>query len=168
MTATDLLTTSLDLVHADARAAVDGLTGEQIAHRIAPEANSIGWIVWHTYRIQDVRFSGAAGLPQVWTGQGFDRELDLGFAETDTGMGHTSDQVGRVTASADQLTRYADAVHAQVSTWLGGLTDADLERVLDTGSGLTLGAMLVRITNGVTQHSGQAAYLRGLLVTRPE
>jgi hypothetical protein len=31
--------------------AVEGLTAEQLVHRVDPEANTIAWLVWHISRI---------------------------------------------------------------------------------------------------------------------
>ena len=33
---------------------VDGLDAEQLSWRPGPAANSIGWLVWHLTRVQDV------------------------------------------------------------------------------------------------------------------
>ena len=44
-----------------------GLTPEQLAFRVDPEANSIAWLVWHLTRIQDDHLADAAEADQVWT-----------------------------------------------------------------------------------------------------
>ena len=67
--------------------------------------------------------------------------------------------------SADQLTGYLDAVHAQTVGWVQGLAPEDLDRVVDErwDPPVTLGARLVSVLNDDQQHVGQAAYVRGLL-----
>ena len=82
-----------------------------------------------------------------------------------TGYGHTSAQVGKVVASAELLARYVETVHDQTVTWVAGLDEDNLDRVVDTSwdPPVTLGARLVSVVNDDTQHVGQAAYLRGLL-----
>lgn len=147
------------------RAAVDGLTGEQLAHRPGADANSIAWLLWHLTRVQDDHVAEVAGLEQVWTAQGFAERFDLPLANDDTGFGHTSDQVGQVRAGADLLSAYLSAVHEQTVAYVAGLAEADLDRVVDTrwDPPVTLGVRLVSVVDDCAQHIGQAAYVRGLI-----
>ncbi|WEV77075.1 DUF664 domain-containing protein [Janibacter cremeus] len=165
MTPAELLIDAFDRVRDGAFAVVDGLTEDQLAHRVTPDANSIAWLVWHAYRVQDDHIADAAGLQQVWAARGFIEFFDLDLDEDDTGFGHTSAQVARVRAPADLLARYVEEVHAQTVAWVGGLKEADLDWVVDTSweEPVTLGVRLVSVVNDITQHIGQAAYVRGLL-----
>lgn len=165
MTPAELLIDSFERVREGALAAIDGLSEEQLAHRIAPDANSIAWLIWHAYRVQDDHLADAAGLQQVWAARGFIEFFDLDLDEDDTGYGHTPKQVGEVRASAELLARYVEATHKQTRAWVGGLTPEHLDRVVDTSwdPPVTLGVRLVSVVNDDTQHIGQAAYLRGLL-----
>ena len=56
-------------------------------------------------------------------------------------------------------------MHERTLSYLAGLTDGDLDRVVDESwdPPVTLGVRLVSILNDDTQHVGQAAYVRGLL-----
>lgn len=165
MTPAELLTDSFERIHEGALAAIDGLSEEQLAHRVTSEANSIGWLVWHAYRVQDDHLADAAGLQQVWAARGFIEFFDLDLDEDDTGFGHTAAQVAKVRAPAELLARYVEATHAQTLAWVGGLTEDRLDRVIDASwdPPVTLGARLVSVIHDDTQHIGQAAYLRGLL-----
>ena len=165
MTPAQLLLDSFERIREGALAAVDGLTLDQLTHRVAPDANSIAWLIWHATRVQDEHLADAAGLQQVWAARGFIEHFDLDLDEDDTGYGHTPAQVGRVRADAGLLTRYVEVTHHQTVAWVGGLTGADLDRVVDTAwdPPVTLGVRLVSVVNDGTQHVGQAAYLRGLL-----
>ena len=165
MTPAQLLIDCFGRVRESALAAIDGLTEEQLTHRVAPDANPIAWLVWHAYRVQDDHVADVAGLQQVWAARGFIEFFDLDLDEDDTGYGHTSAQVGKVVASAELLARYVEAVHDQTVTWVAGLDEDDLDRVVDTSwdPPVTLGARLVSVVNDDTQHVGQAAYARGLL-----
>lgn len=165
MTPSELLIDSFERVREGALAAIDGLSEDQLAHRIAPDANSIAWLVWHAYRVQDEHLADAAGLQQVWAARGFIEHFDLDIDEDDTGYGHTSAQVGKVRAPAELLARYVEAVHKQTLAWVGGLSAEDLDRVIDTSwdPPVTLGVRIVSVINDDTQHIGQAAYVRGLL-----
>ena len=109
----------------------------------------------------------AAGTEQVWTSRGWADRFDLPFAPSATGYGHGPDEVAAVRVdSADLLTEYYDAVHEQTLEYVRGLTDPDLDRVVDRSwtPHVTLGVRLVSVVNDDTQHAGQAAYVRGLLL----
>lgn len=165
MTPAELLTDGFERVLEDALAVLDGLTEEQLAHRLTPEANSIGWLIWHSVRVQDDHVADAAGLQQVWAARGFVDAFDLDLDADDTGYGHSTEQVGKVRADAALLTDYLRATHDQTLAYVGGLEAADLDRIVDTSwdPPVSLGVRLVSVINDDTQHVGQAAYLRGLL-----
>ncbi len=60
---------------------------------------------------------------------------------------------------------YLRAAHEATLAYLRGVTDADLDEVIDTSwdPPVTRGVRLVSIADDDAQHVGQAAYLRGLL-----
>jgi uncharacterized damage-inducible protein DinB len=68
-------------------------------------------------------------------------------------------------ASPDLVLEYGAAVHEQTVRFLQGLSDEDLDRVVDTrwDPPVTLGVRLVSVLSDDLQHVGQAAYVRGLL-----
>jgi uncharacterized damage-inducible protein DinB len=165
MRTADLLIEAFDRIHGLVHAVVDGLTPDQLAQRPAPDANSIGWLVWHLTRVQDDHVAEVAQAAQVWDEAWVER-FGLPFETSEIGYGHTSEQVGEVRpASPDLLTEYHDAVAEQTRRYLGGLTDADLDRVVDRrwDPPVTLGARLVSVISDDLQHAGQAAYVRGLI-----
>lgn len=165
MTPAELLIDAFERVREGALAVLDGLTEEELAHRVAPESNSIAWLLWHACRVQDDHVADAAGLQQVWAARGFVEHFDLDLDEDDTGYGHTSDQVARVRAPAELLARYLEETHRQTITWVEGLGESDLDRVVDEDwePPVTLGVRLVSVIDDGTQHVGQAAFLKGLL-----
>ncbi len=59
-------------------------------------------------------------------------------------------------------------MHAQTIRFVEGITDADLDRVVDESwdPPVTLGVRLVSVVNDNTQHAGQAAFVRGLVLRR--
>ncbi len=144
---------------------VDGLSQDQLAHRPTPDANSIGWLVWHLARVQDDHVAEVAGREQVWSAQGFQARFDLPLEKDDTGYGHTAQDVGKVWVDAGALADYLRAVHEQTVAFLAGVSEADLDRVVDErwDPPVTLGVRLVSVLDDDTQHIGQAAYVRGLL-----
>lgn len=165
MTNADLLTDAFnrirDLVH---RAAGD-LTIDVLAQRIAPDANTIAWLVWHLTRIQDDHIADAAGREQVWTAEGWVARVGLPFPESATGYGHRAEDVAAVRVESDLLIGYHDAVHAQTIEFVRTLTDSDLDRIVDTAWNppVSLGVRLVSVISDDLQHAGQAAFVRGIV-----
>lgn len=169
MNTADLLADSLGRVQGDVHGAVEGLTPDELATPVEPGANTVGWLVWHLARIQDDHVAGVAGREQLWTAKGWHERFGLPFAPRATGFGHSTEDVLRVrVADPALLTGYYDAVHAATLEWIGGLTEADLDRVVDArwNPPVTLGVRLVSVINDDTQHAGQAALLRGVLLRR--
>jgi hypothetical protein len=144
---------------------VDGLTPEQLAFRVDPGANSIAWLVWHLARVQDDHLADAGGYEQVYTSDGWFERLGLPLDAADTGYAHTSEQVGLVKLSAEQLLGYYDAVHARTVEFRTTVTDEGLDRIVDRrwNPPVTLGVRLVSVIDDCAQHAGQAAYVKGLL-----
>ena len=148
---------------------VDGLTPEQLAFRVDPEANSIAWLVWHLTRIQDDHVADAAQAEQVWTSQGWVERFGLPFDPQATGYGHRTAEVAAIrVASGELLVRYHDAVHQQTTRYVEGLGDADLARIVDRAwdPPVSLGVRLVSVIADDLQHAGQAAFVRGVAQRR--
>lgn len=165
MTPAEILVDLFERIVENGEAAVDGLTEEQLAHRPTPDANSIAWLVWHAARVQDAQIAHVAGTEQVWSAEGWVDRFGLDLDPADHGYGHTSEQVGRVRASAELLAGYLRATHEATTAYLGTLTEADLDEVVDESwdPPVTRGVRLVSIVDDDAQHVGQAAYARGLL-----
>jgi uncharacterized damage-inducible protein DinB len=166
MNGADLLAEALGRVRESVHQAVDGLNPDQLAYRLDEGANSIAWLVWHLTRIQDDHVAHVAGSDQVWTRGGWAERFGLPFEESATGYGHTTKDVAAVRVeSPDLLTGYYDAVHERTLDYLSGLSEEDLDRVVDErwDPPVTLGVRLVSVVNDDTQHVGQAAFLRGVL-----
>ena len=162
----DLLAEALGRVRESVHQAVDGLNPDQLAYRLDEGANSIAWLVWHLTRIQDDHVAHVAGSDQVWTSGGWAERFGLPFDQSATGYGHTTKDVAAVRVeSPDLLTGYYDAVHERTLDYLSGLSEEDLDRVVDErwDPPVTLGVRLVSVVNDDTQHVGQAAFLRGVL-----
>ncbi|MFI9120523.1 DUF664 domain-containing protein [Streptomyces bikiniensis] len=165
MNSAGLLVDSFGRVREAVHGAVEGLTEDELAARIDPEANSIAWLVWHLTRIQDDHLAGAFGTEQLWTTEGWADRFGLPFPEEATGYGQTSAQAGQVRAPAGLLLGYHDAVHDRTAELVGAVTHADLDRVVDTAwdPPVTLGVRLVSVIADDLQHAGQAAYVRGVV-----
>ena len=169
MTSAELLTDVFERVRQDVHGAVDGLTPEQLTVRLDDAANSIAWLVWHLTRIQDDHVADVAGIDQAWAAGGWAERFALPFDAADTGYGHTVADVAAVRVSAAELlTGYHDTVHEQTIRFVKGITDADLDRIVDESwePPVSLGVRLVSVVNDNTQHAGQAAFVRGIVLRR--
>lgn len=166
MTSSGLLLDAFGRIHDLVPAAVADLSVEQLAFRPDEQANSIAWLVWHLTRVQDDHICGPAGIEQTWTSQGWAERFGLPFDHSQTGYGQTSAEVGSVHATAEMLTGYHESVHEVTKSFLRGLSDADLQRVVDDfwDPPVTLAVRLVSVVSDTLQHCGQAAYLRGLIL----
>ncbi|MFP5256459.1 MAG: mycothiol transferase [Acidimicrobiia bacterium] len=148
------------------REAVADLDADQLATAPAPGANTVAWLVWHLTRVQDHHLSEVMGVDQLYLTEGWHERFGRGPDPEDHGYGHTPADVASVRpGSGDELVAYFDAVHDRTIGFLQGLSQAELDRVVDErwDPPVTLGVRLVSVLADDLQHAGQAAYLRGLL-----
>jgi hypothetical protein len=149
-----------------AAAAVDGVPLDRLTEPPNIGANTIAWLVWHTGRVQDHHVAELRGTDQVWVRDDWAARFGLDPDPSNTGYGHSPEQVLSVRPTASEaLLAYLDAVYEQTVPFLAGLSDGDLDRVVDRrwDPPVTLGVRLVSIADDGLQHLGQAAYIRGLL-----
>ena len=163
-----LLGEAFGRVRAAGNQVLDGLDDDALTYRPDAAANSIAWLLWHSTRIHDDHVAEIAGAEQVWVADGWADRLDLPLERSDTGYGHTSEQVAAVRASATDLAGYHDAVCEQTRKHLATVDAGALDRVIDRrwDPPVTVGARLVSVVNDRVQHLGQAAYVRGLVQRR--
>ena len=164
----DVLVDAFERVREVVHEAVDGLAVADLAFRVDPAANSIGWLVWHLTRIEDDHLAEVARTEQVWTADGWIGRFGLPFDQRATGYGHGPADVAAVQVPATVLTGYHDAVHEQAVGYVGGLRDGDLDRIVDVrwDPPVTLGVRLVSVLADALQHAGQAAFVRGIVERR--
>jgi len=175
MTAAGLLTDAFERIQESVDSAVEGLDADQLAGRLDPDANPISWLIWHLSRVQDDHVAAAFGVSQVWSTRSWAPRLGMPEHTRELGYGHTSAQVEAVASAicgmpspGKLLAEYHAAVHEQTISLVSGLSDADLERVVDDRwtPPVTLGVRLVSVISDDLQHVGQANYVRGILLRR--
>lgn len=151
-------------VHDGVRDVLDGIDERTLTWRADPQANTVAWLIWHLTRVQDDHVAELAGATQVWASQRWAVRFDLTLDDADTRYGHTPEQVAAVTASAEQLAGYHDAVHDLTRRWLDDLDDATLDRVVDEDwdPPVTAAVRVVSVLEDTLQHLGQASFVRGL------
>jgi hypothetical protein len=142
-----------------------GLGEPELQYRADSAANSICWQVWHLTRVQDDHVAGAGGLDQVWLSAGWAERFGLPLDNADIGYGHSADDVAVVRAPAELLAAYHDDTYRQTIEFVRGLTDADMEKIVDRrwDPPVTMGVRLVSVLVDDLEHAGQAAFIRGLI-----
>jgi len=169
MTSADLVVDAFGRIRETVSDTIYGLTPTQLAYRVEDDANPIAWLVWHLTRIQDDHVAGAFGVPQVWQTGGWAARFGLHTDSMEIGYGHNKLEVAAVAdavSSSGVLADYHEATYEQNVKLVSGITDADLDRVVDTSwrPPVTLGVRLVSVINDAMQHAGQAAYVRGIVL----
>jgi hypothetical protein len=169
MESRDLLLTAFDDIEESVRRALDGIDPALLTERVAPEANTIAWLVWHLTRGQDHQVSAVAGTEQAYLADGWADRFALPFSAKATGYGMSSEDVGKTRITDPQLLLdYHAAVRRRTSDFVAGLSAEDLDRIVDESwdPPVTLGVRLVSVIGDDLQHAGQAAILRGILERR--
>ena len=144
--------------------ALDGLTPEELTWRAGPEANPIGWILWHMLRVEDMWFQFFIQRKlEIWEQDGWNEKF--GLPTRDNGFGHTQEQVAQFPAlDLAELLRYGEAVRAGTLEYLQGLTADDYAMVpREQRPEMSVGAICRQVVGELYQHQGHIAYLRGLL-----
>jgi hypothetical protein len=148
------------------RHAVEGMTADQLRRPLPTGGNPIGWLVWHVARVQDHHVAELLGRDQLWVGGDWAHRFGLEPDASNTGYGHSPEQVAAVRQEDPAvLLEYLDAVADQTRPMLENLVADDLDRIVDRrwDPPVTMGVRLVSIADDSLQHLGQAAYARGLL-----
>jgi uncharacterized damage-inducible protein DinB len=169
MESKDLLSDAFSRIQGAVAASVDGLNVDDMAYRPDPDANSVAWLVWHLTRVQDDHICEIADWSQEWVEGGWNLRFGTDQDPSNTGYGHTSDQVaGVVPDSAEALIGYHQAVYRRTLSYLDSLDEAELERIIDHSYDppVSVGVRLVSVINDNIQHAGQARYVHGLLERR--
>ncbi len=132
-----------------------------------PDCNSIGWTVWHLTRVQDAQIADLMGEEQAWVKDEWYVKFHRKADAEDTGFGDTPEEVAAFKSpSAKVLLDYYRATLEQSRRYLSGLSLAGLDRELNEPWFQplpTVGVRIVSIMADCLQHSGEVAYLRGLL-----
>ena len=145
--------------------AIDGLTDEQLYYQPAEASNSIGWLVWHLSRFKDIATSRVAAEAELWVSDGWAGRF--GLPEDCNGKGDTPEQVAAFRADRELLLGYVDAVHNAALRRVREATEEQLTRVSQSPvagrPARPAWQSLVINASDYTEHTGQIAYLRGML-----
>jgi len=147
--------------------ALKRLTKEDLDRMPKPDCNSIGWIVWHLTRGQDAQIADLGKKGQVWVEDEWYTKFKRDVNPRDTGYGHSPEDVAAFKSPSPKiLLDYYRATLERTNQYLSSLTLEELDRKLDESwysPPPTLGVRIISIMADCLQHSGEVAYLRGLL-----
>lgn len=166
MNVNDVLTEVFGRLPALVEQAVTDLDAEQLATAPGPNANTIGWLVWHLARGQDSQVAALIDEEQLWVSGPWAPRFGLQPDPSNTGYGHSPEEAAAVRPDGpDVLIEYYGAVHERTTRFLANVTSQELDRVIDDSwdPPVTVGIRLVSIADDDIQHAGQAAYAHGLL-----
>ena len=146
---------------------LEGLNEEDLNWQPKPDCNSIGWLVWHLTRWQDVQISNFMGEEQLWIKDGWHARFNRPPDPKDIGFGHSSEDVTSFKSpDVSNLLEYHRAVLERSKRFISNLSTADLDRELNEPWYQPLPTVSVRLISVMSdslQHVGQVSYVRGLL-----
>jgi hypothetical protein len=157
------ITTLLEASYRSLTQATDGLTDAQLYYQPTAETNSTAWLAWHLSRWRDAISATVSGQPQIWVSAGWAERY--GMSGERTGMGDTPAQVTAFRVERAMLFGYVDAAHRVTVERVAALTPTQLVQPImsHTGERRPAWRALAGVCSDSAQHSGQIAYLRGLM-----
>jgi hypothetical protein len=143
-----------------------GLSVADINWQPKPDCNSIGWLVWHPTRFQDIQISDFMGQEQLWIKDAWYKKWGRPADPKETGGGMKPADLAKFKSpGARTVLAYHKAVLERSQKYFSTVKKADLDKVMDIPfkPPPTVGIMLTIILSDTMQHIGQASYVRGLL-----
>lgn len=152
----------LDLVlrvQRELHAALEGLTGEELAVPLGVGLNPPGWLAWHLTRSHDRNASEIAGIDQIWIAKGWHARFGRPADRSDTGYQHTSRQVADFAYPAGEvILAYHDDVVDMIRSYLESTSITDLDRIAPSATLRTADSVRRRFVGIISegfQHLGQ-------------
>ncbi|ASK26454.1 DinB family protein [Neisseria chenwenguii] len=166
----EMLTDAAKRAQARLLAVLAGLSLEQInalpVREFAPSVKSVGWLVWHTAREQDLQIADLAGREPLWTAQGWNKRFGFDLPDDTQDWRHTPQEAAKVVIRDEAvLTGYLDTATQAVVDYLRQPDSASLAEIIDRNWNppVTRAQRLVSIIDDAAMHSGQAVYARRLM-----
>ena len=162
MNAVTFISDTLREVQLRLLATCEGLTQDQVLWRPSPQANNIGFILWHLTRGEDNVISNLSGPePALWVSQGWYEKFNQPVDAPDPGdrMGLQSLPI----PDLEVLVGYSKAVHEQSQSFFSTLPEDRLDEAQDpTRPQRTMAMALRHLITHKNNHHGQIDYIRGL------
>ena len=163
----DLMVDGFGRIQESLEEALNGLTADDLDRLPCPDCNSIGWLAWHTSRIQDEEMENLMVEEQLWVKGGWHARFNRPPDPKDTGTGHTSEQVAAFRSpDVETFLAYHRAVSERTNSYLAALPASELGRELNEPWWQpvpTVGVRIVSVLADNLMHVGELSYVRGLL-----
>ncbi len=164
MELTNFVQAAIDRVNQATTRVINGLSQDEISWQPNPEANSIGLILLHAVRFEDIFIqTRMRRKSQVWeTGKWFEK---MHLAPSETVSGYTAEQVAAFRApDISIITAYSEAVRAETKEYLKALAPEEFDRTINVGrmGDVSIGNLFTLIIVHIAQHAGEISYIRGL------
>jgi uncharacterized damage-inducible protein DinB len=144
--------------------ALGDLTTDEMSWQAGPEANTIGWILWHMTRVEDMWFQFfIQRQPELWETEGWHEKF--GMPTRDNGFGHTPEQVKEFPAyDLKEMIAYGASVRAATLSYLKTVTPEQMDVVpREARPEMSVGQIFRQVVGEMYQHQGHIAYLKGLM-----
>ncbi len=156
MQAITLIQAQLNGIHQLFHAYADDLTETEWTTSALPRTNRLGFTLWHMVRTRDWAAQTAIrGIPEVITDKRWTSWNELAYAGI--GAGISLEQANKIAhmATRTDVLAYSDAVQSTIQSWLGQLSDDDLDTVPEMEAHMA--------AYPAYQHPGFRAEISGLL-----
>jgi len=164
MNGPDIVAAALNINAGFIDMALEGLTDEDLTTQPNDQCNSIGWTLWHQFRVEDRIISSISGRNQSWIDGGWHDKFGMPADPDQVGIGDTMEQVSAFKASVADLKDYSAAVREKTLAVLPTLSPEALDRELPAPGGTRkAGEYLGILMLDHFHHSGQVCYIRGYL-----
>jgi hypothetical protein len=169
MNAADVLRMQFQRLHDQFARAVNEVSVKEMDWRLKPDANSIGFLLWHSLRIWDAYLCFVDGKEELYEKGNWPERF--GFDTTGRGIGgigtgFTADDVAVVKARPGPLTDFLEALQERANRSLGTATDDSLSRSVQIPwwpqGPSTVAAVLTHIQAHTYIHLGEAYCVQGL------
>lgn len=144
--------------------ALQDLQEGDLMRQPGPNDNPIGWIMWHMTRFEDQTTAHLTGAGQVWEEGGWPEKFGASPDPSESGVGHTLEQVMALRPTKEALLAYFRSVRVKTAACLEGLTADDLDREIDDffrKGKVKVGMLLGRFFADQISHVAQISYIRG-------
>jgi hypothetical protein len=164
MNSLEILQKGLKQMHGNIVNSVKDLSDTQLHFNPMGKGNSIAFLFWHYVRTEDIVMNMMIRKQKpIWNEKGWDVKLKMDPKAQGSGMTDEAARAVRIESLSDFLA-YTEAVFTESEKYVATLTDADLEKEMDSPLGKrTLFNFIsgINVDHGVG-HIAEIEYIKGL------
>ena len=173
MSVKDFVRQALDMNRRDLLEVVQGLADKDLEWRPAPQANGIGFLLWHMSRVEDGWIQRPVQrVPHLWVSEKWHEKFGMPGDQRDMGYGYSQEQIEAfATPSLGLLLDYGAAVRDATLRFLEAWEpDTDAPEVRAAWGTISVTDVFEILVWELNQHGGQVAYIKGRLkgLQRPD